>query len=185
MESLLSGGYSSVHTRLGFDTKMFTPNSPEYMKENDEIIEQMRNLYAEKKEKKEKKKLNQRLYDLFKQENLNSCNKPIYSLRLDEEEQSKKRKVFSKIFKLDENNQYGFAMAKPLPIGVFKKEPHIDMDILHEAIKNFNPNAKIGEIFVVDIEFSAYNDPREKMYHEVFPCIFKPKSKVSVDRRSV
>ena len=25
MESLLSGGYSSVHTRLGFDTKIFTP----------------------------------------------------------------------------------------------------------------------------------------------------------------
>ena len=56
MESLLSGGYSSVHTRLGFDTKMFTPNSPEYMKENDEIIEQMRNLYAEKKREKRKEK---------------------------------------------------------------------------------------------------------------------------------
>ena len=25
MESVLSGGYSSVHTRLGFDTEMFTP----------------------------------------------------------------------------------------------------------------------------------------------------------------
>ena len=25
MESLLSGGYTSVHTRLGFDTKIFTP----------------------------------------------------------------------------------------------------------------------------------------------------------------
>ena len=30
MESLLSGGYSTVHTRLGFDTEMFTPKSPEY-----------------------------------------------------------------------------------------------------------------------------------------------------------
>ena len=25
MEKILSGGYSSVHTRLGFDTEMFTP----------------------------------------------------------------------------------------------------------------------------------------------------------------
>ena len=32
MEYLLSGGYSSVHTRLGFDTEMFTPKSQEYMK---------------------------------------------------------------------------------------------------------------------------------------------------------
>ena len=78
MESLLSGGYSSAHSRLTFDTEMFTPKSPEYIKEKDEIIEQMRNLYGEKNAKKKKKKnLNQRLYDLFKQEDLNSCNKPI------------------------------------------------------------------------------------------------------------
>ena len=51
MESLLSGGYSSVHTRLGFDTEMVTPKNQEHMKEKDEIIEQMRNLYVEKNEK--------------------------------------------------------------------------------------------------------------------------------------
>ena len=104
MESVLSCGYSSFHTRLGFDTEMFTPKIPEYMKEKDEIIEQMRNLYGEKNDKKEKKKLNQRLYNLFKQEDLNSCNKSIYSLRVDGKEQSKKQRVFSKILKLDENN---------------------------------------------------------------------------------
>ena len=43
-------------------------------------------------------------------------------------------KGFSKIFKLDENNQYGFAKTK-LPIGVFKKEAHLDMDILKNYIK--------------------------------------------------
>lgn len=51
MESLLSGGYSSVHTRLGFDTEMVTPKNQEHMKEKDEIIKQMRNLYVEKNEK--------------------------------------------------------------------------------------------------------------------------------------
>ena len=51
MESLLSGGYSSVHTRLGFDTEIVTPKNQEHMKEKDEIIEQMRNLYVEKNEK--------------------------------------------------------------------------------------------------------------------------------------
>ena len=43
-------------------------------------------------------------------------------------------KGFSKIFKLDENNQYSFAKTKLL-IGVFKKEAHLDMDILKNYIK--------------------------------------------------
>ena len=59
MESLLSGGYSSAHSRLRFDTEMFTPKSPEYIKEKDEIIEQMRNLYGEKNAKKKKKEKSQ------------------------------------------------------------------------------------------------------------------------------
>ena len=70
--------------------------------------------------------------------------------------------MFSKIFKLDENNQYGFAMTKLLPVGILKKEPSVSMDILNKSIENFVPKSKIGEIFVVDIEFDAYNDPRKK-----------------------
>ena len=57
--------------------------------------------------------------------------------------------------------------------------------ILNKSIGNFDPNAKIGEIFVADIEFNAYSDPQEKMYNEVFPCIFEPKGKAPIDRRSV
>ena len=63
-----------------------------------------------KKNEKTEKKLQQKLHDSFKQEDLNSFNKPIYNIRLDGEDQSKKR-LFSKIFTLDENNQYGFAMT--------------------------------------------------------------------------
>ena len=48
MESLLSGGYSSVHTRLGLNTEMFPPERAEYMKEKDEIIDHFRNLCGEK-----------------------------------------------------------------------------------------------------------------------------------------
>ena len=33
IESLLSGGYSSVHTRLGFDTEMFAPKSKEHIEQ--------------------------------------------------------------------------------------------------------------------------------------------------------
>ena len=44
MKKLLSGVYSSVHTRLGFDTEMFTPKSKEYFDEKDQIVDNLRNL---------------------------------------------------------------------------------------------------------------------------------------------
>ena len=150
---------------------MFTPKSLEYLKERDEIIEQMRNLCGEKSETSEMKKLNKRLYDLFKQEDLKSSNKPIYSLRLDTEDQSKKRRVFSKIFKLYENNQYGFAIRKPLPIGTFKKKPRASMEILTKSLRNFDPNIEVREISVVDIEFAAYDDPKKRCTMR-FSCVF-------------
>ena len=59
------------------------------------------------------------------------------------------------------------------------------MDILNNTIKTFDPNAKIGEIFIVDIEFNACYDASKKMYNEVYPYIFEPKIKVSTDRWSV
>ena len=37
-ESLLSGGYSSVHTRLGFSTEILTPRRPECVEQKMDII---------------------------------------------------------------------------------------------------------------------------------------------------
>ena len=42
-------------------------------------------------------------------------------------------------------------MMKPIPIGIFKKEPSVSIEIFNKSIENFHPNTKIGEIFVVDI----------------------------------
>ena len=71
------------------------------------------------------------------------------------------------------------------PLEPLKKEPQASMEILTKSLKNFDPNAEVGEIFVVDIEFTAYDDLKKKMYNEVFPCMFEPKSKVPVEGRSV
>ena len=120
----------------------------------------------------------------LKKEDLKSSNKPIYKIHLDEEQERKGRRVFSKIFKLDENNQYGFAMTKPLPIGTFKREKEVNMEILNDAIENFDPSAKVGKILVVDIEFDAYDDPRKCFYNEIYPYIFEPKSMAPMDNRS-
>ena len=94
MEKLLSGGYSSVHACLSFDTEIFTPKGKKYIKEKDRIIEDTRNLRGEPDEKAKTKNLNMELYELFKQEDLNSSNKPIYALRLDGETESHKWRVF-------------------------------------------------------------------------------------------
>ena len=94
MEKILSGRYSSVHTRLGFDTELFTPESEKYMKEKDRILEDIRNLKGNPNEKVKRKNLKKELCELFKQEDLNSSNKQIYTLRLDRESQSHYRRVF-------------------------------------------------------------------------------------------
>ena len=81
----------------------------------------------------------------------NNADKVIYNLRLDREEQSQPRRVFWRIFKLDENNQYGFAMTKPLPVETFKKKTFFDLNILNKVVNDFDPSSKIGHIFVVNI----------------------------------
>ena len=53
-------------------------------------------------------------------------------------------------------------MTKPLPIGTFKIEPQVSMEILTKSLENFDENAEVGEIFVVDIEFATYDDPKKK-----------------------
>ena len=44
---------------------------------------------------------------------------------------------------------------------------------------------KIGHIFVIDIEFTAFEDPKLKIYNEFYPCIFEPKTNIPADYRSV
>ena len=56
--------------------------------------------------------------------------------------ETKKRRVFSEISKLDENYQYGF---ESLPIGVFKKELSVSMNMWNKSIKSINPNAKLAQ----------------------------------------
>ena len=76
-------------------------------------------------------------------------------------------------------------MTKPLPIGICKKQSDPNMETLEHSLKKFDPNAKIGDVFVADKQFDAYDNPRKRIYNEIYPCIFQPKSKVLPNRRSV
>ena len=48
--------------------------------------------------------------------------KVCFKLKLDNDKGYETKRMISKILKLDENNQYGFALTKPLPTGCRKKE---------------------------------------------------------------
>ena len=52
-------------------------------------------------------------FEAFKRDDL----KVVCSLKLDNEETFKKKRIIIKIIKFDKNNQYGFAMTKPMPTG--------------------------------------------------------------------
>ena len=90
-----------------------------------------------------------------------------YNIKLDEDEVSNQRRVISKIIKFDENNQYGFAMTKPMPVGAIKeKDPSwTEYNILFEKVPL---NDKKGHIFVVDVEFDhEHATDRQIMYNEI------------------
>ena len=57
-------------------------------------------------------------------------------MQMDGEKSLNKEGFFQKIFKLDENNQYGFAMTKPLTIGIFKKKPSVTLELMNKILKN-------------------------------------------------
>ena len=61
--------------------------------------------------------------------------KVCYNIKLNSEKIQPKR-VITKILKLDENNQYGFGMTKPLPTGYIKANSDISFK------KWFNTNTR-------------------------------------------
>ena len=97
-QKTLCGGFSCVNTRLSFDTEILMPNLKErdYHKMN---VDQS--------------------FKAFKRDNL----EVIYSLKLDKDTSFESKRVITKILKLDENNQYGFAMTRPMRTGCIKEHP--------------------------------------------------------------
>ena len=60
---------------------------------------------------------------------------------------------------MEENNQYGMAMTRPLPYGCIKRKKKVlSIKELTELIKNVTLEDKIGHIFTIDIEFSDISE---------------------------
>ena len=160
-EKTVCGGFNAVNNRLAFDTEILMPNlkSSDYEKMN--IDESFR---------------------AFKRDDL----KIVYSLKFDNEKKFKKKRVISKILKMDENNQYGFAMTKPMPTGCIKENNSPSWLTFNLLLETVTLEDKIVHLFIVDIKFDTENaDERKYLYNEIFPPIIEKKTKIDVNEKSL
>ena len=108
-----------------------------------------------------------------------------YKLKLDGDKCYTDYRVISKIIKFDENNQYGFAMTKPMAIGAIqeKNASWTEFNLLLEKVSLDDPK---GHIFVVDIEFDHLHATEcQIIYNEIFPPLTEKQTRVEANERSV
>ena len=97
---------------------------------------------------------------------------------LSETAEGQLKRFLSKIIKMDENNQYGFAMTKPLPYGCIKKRNSVpSLQELAEILENVTLKDTLGHLFIVDIKFSDIN-PKTLLFNEIYPPIFEKNKKI-------
>ena len=87
--------------------------------------------------------------------------------------ESKKRGI-TKTLKLDENNQYGNGMTKPLPTGSIKDSDDISWKTFNNLLKSVSLEDTIGHLYIVDIEFDFKNATERKyICNEIYPPIIE------------
>ena len=88
------------------------------------------------------------------------------------------QKTFQKkTLKMDENNQPGQAMMKPLPYWCIKRQEHLpNLVEFNKILDRISHEDKIGYLFIVDIKFHNIN-PKTLLFNEIYPPIFEKKSK--------
>ena len=92
-------------------------------------------------------------------------------------EEGQVKRFSSKIIKMDESNQYGFAMTKLLPYGCIKKKKHVpSLKKLAEILAGVTLDHKLRHLFVVDIRFSEINE-KTLIFNEIYPSIFEKNKK--------
>ena len=88
--------------------------------------------------------------------------------------------------KLDENNQYGNAMTKPLSFGCIKDNKDISWETFNFLLELVSIKDKIGHLYIIDIEFDVKNTTeRENSYIEIYPPIIEKQKTIHPCERSV
>ena len=94
------------------------------------------------------------------------------------------KRFSSKIIKMDENNEYGFAMTKPLPHGCIKKKKRVpNLEELAEILAGVTLDDKFGHLFVVKVEFADVNK-KTLIFNEMYLPIFEKNQKIDPYQRS-
>ena len=110
------------------------------------------------------------IFKVFKRHDL----KLVYKVKFDDQKKHEKKRVVTKILKLDENNQYGYSMTKPLPSSCTKENKNfswVDINILIESVDLAD---KIGHFFVVYILFDAKNaKEKQLLYNKIFLSVIE------------
>lgn len=73
---------------------------------------------------------------------------------------------------MTKKKQYGFAMAKPLPIGCIKNTPPFWLKF-SLMIKTVDSDGDIGHLILIDIEFNEKDATEQTMYSDIFPPIIE------------
>ena len=96
------------------------------------------------------------------------------------------KRVISKILKLDENNQYGHAMAKPLPTGCIKNDTDLSWQTFNLLLESVSLNDKIGHLYIVDIFFDHKNATKQQIvYNEIYPPIVEKQKTIDPCEKSI
>ena len=159
-EKSLIGGFTCVNTRIGFDSEILLPSfsKQEYAKMNIDGS-----------------------FRPYKNQNY----KLGYKLKMSWDKFYKDYRIISKIIKFDENNQYGYAMTKPMPVGSIKeKEANwLEFNLLLEKV---DLDDEIGHLFLVDIELDQNKaTPKQMLYNEIFPPVVEKKKILEANERSI
>ena len=98
---------------------------------------------------------------------------------------NKKKRVNTKISKLDENNKYSNEMTKPFPTGCIKDSDHISWKTFNNLLESVSFEDTIGHLYIVDIEFDFKNaTEREYAYNEIYPEIIEKQKIIDPSERS-
>ena len=138
-EETLVGGFSSVNTRLAFDSLILLPKN-----QRDDL-------------------------------------KLIYKIKASNG--TKNKIISTKILKMDEDNQKGNAMTKPLPYGCIKKQQKIPSLRKFNMIQNkLSHTDKIGHLFIVDIKFHFKNKKTMLFNKNLYSNIWKEQTDKTIER---
>ena len=87
-------------------------------------------------------------------------------------------KTSTGIKEMNENNQYGNAMTKPLPNDCIKKSKKVSSLCKFKIIlRNFSHEDKIWHLFTVDIKFHNKN-PKTMLFNKIYTPIFEKQKTV-------